>query len=80
MTIESRLPYHAGYCFKLGFMIHRILAQIESYPSFPISCTPYLDWTNTASFCHMQSLSETTRVIFLSCPPVNEEMLVESTR
>ncbi|XP_078150287.1 GDSL esterase/lipase WDL1-like isoform X1 [Carex rostrata] len=29
---------------------------------------------------YIRGLSETTRVIFLSCPPVSEKMLVESTR
>ncbi|KAJ4756294.1 GDSL esterase/lipase CPRD49 [Rhynchospora pubera] len=29
---------------------------------------------------YIRSLSETTRVIFLSCPPVNEKMLITNTR
>ena len=35
-------------------------------------------YTRFALFC-VQSLSEKTRVIFLSCPPLNEEMLRTST-
>ncbi|KAJ6807982.1 putative GDSL esterase/lipase CPRD49 [Iris pallida] len=29
---------------------------------------------------HLKSLSENTRIIFLSCPPINEEMLHQSRR
>lgn len=31
-------------------------------------------------YCYLQSLSETTRIIFLTCPPLNEERLRQNTR